>query len=279
MYAAASAADWLDCPARTADGGRAICASVSASGRSGAASEPPAAGRSARAPPKSVSTASVAAKARGMASRALRRRGREAMWVMVTESCGPATEAAGPRDRSGGRLRDRGVPRLRPLGQAAEAVVRQGDVGERGPERQVVLVDAVAERDLLAALLGLQQRAGDHAQLDVGHVVAEATAVREAGGVTGQRAEAVRGRARRDAEVELERVGRSRVLRDLRQAGEAGQQRLHDVGAVVLLHAEAEQGVEELRRLGVQGERPEVAQVVARRGRVELVLLPDRDDD
>ena len=80
---------------------------------------------------------------------------------------------------------------------ASKPLSGQRDVRERGAERLVVDVDAVAERDLLAALLGLQQRAADDAQLDVGHVVGQPAAVREAAGVTGEHAEAVRVRGRR----------------------------------------------------------------------------------
>ena len=66
----------------------------------------------------------------------------------------------GPRALgSGGRLRDRRVRRLDPPELRVEAAVGQRDVRERGPERLLVLVDAVAERDLLAALVGGQQRA------------------------------------------------------------------------------------------------------------------------
>ena len=94
----------------------------------------------------------------------------------------------------------------------SNAGVRQRDVRERAAERLVVHVDAVAERDLLAALLGRQQRARDDAQLDVDDVVREPPPVREAGGVARQHAEAVRARARRDAEVDLQRVGRRPAL-------------------------------------------------------------------
>ena len=53
------------------------------------------------------------------------------------------------------------------------------------------------------------------------------------------------GRARRDAEVDLERVGGRCVRSDLRDAGDPGQQRLDDVGPVGLGHVEArEQDVE-----------------------------------
>src|SRR4051794_29084929 len=109
----------------------------------------------------------------------------------------PPRVAAGWLGGSGGRLRDRGVGRLDAPELRVEAAVRKGHVGERGPERLVVAIDAVAERELLAALLGLEQRAADDAQLDVGHVVGEAAAVREAAGVTGEHAVAARVRARR----------------------------------------------------------------------------------
>ena len=46
-------------------------------------------------------------------------------------------------------------------------------------------------------------------------------------------------RRRRHAEVDLQRVGRHRVRRDLRQSGHARQQRRHDVGAVRLRHVQA----------------------------------------
>ena len=57
------------------------------------------------------------------------------------------------------RLRDRGVGGLDAPELGREAAVGQRDVRERRAERLVVRVDAVAERDLLAALLGLEQRA------------------------------------------------------------------------------------------------------------------------
>ena len=142
-------------------------------------------------------------------------------------------------------------------------------------ERLVVLVDAVAERDVLRRR---QQRARDHAELDVDRVVGEPAAVREPCHVAREDAEAVRVRRRCHAQVELERVGRGRVLADLRQTGHAGQQRLDDVGAVRLLDAEAEQRVQEARRLGVESELAEVLRVVRGGRAVELVLLADRDD-
>ncbi len=66
---------------------------------------------------------------------------------------------------------------------------------------------------------------------------------------------------------------------DLRQPGDAGQQRLDDVRPARLLHAEVEQGVQQARRLRVQRIPAEVRQVVGGRRPVELVLLADRDDD
>ena len=69
------------------------------------------------------------------------------------------------------QLRDRGVGGLDAAELGVEAAVGQGHVRERRPERLVVCVHAVAERELLAAVLGLEQRAADHAQLDVGDVV------------------------------------------------------------------------------------------------------------
>ena len=191
---------------------------------------------------------------------------------------GPA--GAGP-SRDGGQLGGCGTGACAGsvrLTMPLEPVRGKRDVRERRPERLVVAVDPVAERDLLAALVRGQQRTGDHPQLDVGDIVGEATAVREPGEVAGEHAEAVLGGAGRHAEVELERVGRHRVRADLSQSGHAREQRLDDVGPVALLDAEVEQGVEEARRLRVEGEPAEVPGVVPGGRAVELVLHPDGDD-
>src|SRR4051812_41286220 len=95
-----------------------------------------------------------------------------------------------------------GVGRLVALELRVEAVVRRGDVRERRAERDVVLVDAVPEGQLVAL-----QVAADDAQGDVGDVVTETPAVREPLGVVGQDAEPVRARVDRHAEVDLQRVG------------------------------------------------------------------------
>ena len=74
---------------------------------------------------------------------------------MVRARAGPAARRAPHgqvlRQR---RLRHRRVRRLRPLGDAVEPVRGQARRTGTRPERLVVLVDAVAERDLLAALVG-----------------------------------------------------------------------------------------------------------------------------
>src|SRR3954471_8730287 len=92
------------------------------------------------------------------------------------------------------------VGRLGSLQLRVEAAVRRGDVRERVPERHVVGVDAIAQGQLVAL-----QEAADDAQRDVGHVVAQATAVGEPLGVAGQDAEAVRRCRGRRAEVDLQR--------------------------------------------------------------------------
>ena len=59
------------------------------------------------------------------------------------------------------------VARLVALELGVQSVVRGRDVRERGQERDVVLVDAVAEGHVVAL-----QHAGDHAERLVGDVVA-----------------------------------------------------------------------------------------------------------
>ena len=66
---------------------------------------------------------------------------------------------------------------------------------------------------------------------------------------------------------------------DPRHARDAGQQRLDDVRAVGLLDPEVEQLVQDRREVQVQRVLAEVLQVVRRLRAVELVLLPERDDD
>jgi hypothetical protein len=167
---------------------------------------------------------------------------------------------------------------LGPLERGVEARGAVLHVRERRAQRLVVDVDAVAERDLLAALVRGQQRPCDDAELDVHDVVGETAAVGEPTGVAGEDAEPVRVGGRRDAEVDLQRVGRDRVVTDLGQPGDAGEERLDDVRAVLLLDAQPEQRVEDAGGLGVHGVRPEVGRVVGGPRTVELVLLPERDD-
>ena len=67
----------------------------------------------------------------------------------------------------------------------------EGTYGKVGQELLVVAVDAVAQRQLLAALVGRDEVAADHAQRDVDDVVGQPPAVREAGVVAADDAEAV----------------------------------------------------------------------------------------
>src|SRR3954470_12982880 len=76
------------------------------------------------------------------------------------------------------QLRGRVVARLRALQVRIEPVVRRCHVREGIEERDVVLVDTVAQWDVVAL-----QGAGDDAERLVGHVIREATAVREPGQV------------------------------------------------------------------------------------------------
>src|SRR5207253_1084397 len=82
---------------------------------------------------------------------------------------------------------------------------------------------------------------------NVDHVVGQTATVREATEVAADDAKPVGagGGSRRHAEVDLQRVSRDRVRRDLRLAGDPGQQRGDDVGPVCLLDPEAEQRVEQ----------------------------------
>src|SRR4051794_36858055 len=84
--------------------------------------------------------------------------------------------------------RRRVVTRLHALQLRVESAVRRRDVWERGQERDVVLVDAVSERDLVAL-----QEPGDDAELDVRDVVTEAASVGEPGVVARDVAEPVLG--------------------------------------------------------------------------------------
>ena len=86
---------------------------------------------------------------------------------------------------------------------------------------------------------------------------------------------------RRHAEVELDRVDRGRALHALVlvQARDALEQRLHDVRAVVLRGADVEQRVEDRRQLRLHDVLAVERRVAVGRGAVELVLLPERDDD
>src|SRR5439155_7829471 len=118
------------------------------------------------------------------------------------------------------------------------------------------------ERVLLPALLRLEQRARDHAQLDVDDVVRQPAAVGEPRGVAGDRAEAARVASGRHAEVDLQRVGRNGLRADLRQPRDAGEQRLDDVRTVRFLDAEVEQRVQQAGGLRVQRVLAEVLQVV-----------------
>ena len=91
----------------------------------------------------------------------------------------PPTTASARRIRRGGCGTGAWAGSMRPnfASKPLSGSATYGNVVRNGFS---LLVDAVAERDLLAALLGLQQRAGDDAQLDVGDVVGQAAAVREA---------------------------------------------------------------------------------------------------
>src|SRR4051812_35097230 len=83
------------------------------------------------------------------------------------------------------------------LERGVEAGLQRRDVRERGQEVHVVAVHAVAQRQLLAALVGRDQVAAEDAQLDVDDVVAEPPTVREAGVVAADDPEAVLGVRRR----------------------------------------------------------------------------------
>ncbi len=155
-------------------------------------------------------------------------------------------------------------------GAESKPLVAAGQVRERGQERLVVLVHAVAERHLVVL-----QEAGHDLQLDVHDVVAEATAVREPGGVAADDPEAVLGVGRRHAEVELDRVDRGRSLDPLVlvETRDALEQRLHDVRAVVLRSVDVEQRVEDRRELGLHDVLAVERGVTVRGRPVELVLL------
>src|SRR5262245_56717586 len=96
------------------------------------------------------------------------------------------------------------------------ARVWQGDIRELALERHVVHVDAVAERGAHAA-----EHADGSLQCDVDDVVGKTTAVREAGPVAGEDAEAGRTGARRDVSVEPQHFTGPHTDR-LIQPGDAG---------------------------------------------------------
>src|SRR5215211_9336199 len=137
--------------------------------------------------PRVMSTSGAGRRVRNRASpqanaasgaRSLRRFGRIAVIALVGRAAHPpvgewAAGAGVLRQLGGRRLRHGCVLRLHPLQLAVEAVVRESDVRELRPERLVVPVDAVTERDLLAALAGGQQSPRDDAELDVDHVVGQ----------------------------------------------------------------------------------------------------------
>ena len=164
---------------------------------------------------------------------------------------------------------------IRVDGRGVEAAVRSREVRERGQERLVVLVHPVAERHLVAL-----QEPGHDLDLDVHDVVAETAAVREAGEVAADHPEAVLVRRRRHAQVELERVDCRRALNALVlvEVGDALEQRLHDVRAVVLRRADREQRVQDGRELRLHDVLAVELRVAVRRGAVEAVLLTEGDD-
>src|SRR5439155_25199378 len=107
----------------------------------------------------------------------------------------------GGAPRDGGPLRfgcSSGGRRWEPLDLRVETRIRLHQVRELVRERLVVLVHSVAQRDVVA-----DQRASDDTQLDVGDVVGETTAVREARVVSAEHAEAARVLRRGCPEVEL----------------------------------------------------------------------------
>ena len=67
------------------------------------------------------------------------------------------------------------------------------------------------------------------------------------------------------------------MLADLRLPRDAGEQRLHDVRAVVLGRIDVEQQVHHMRQLGVEHELAVQRRVLARLGLVEVILLTERD--
>src|SRR5215831_5970924 len=101
-----------------------------------------------------------------------------------------------------------------------ETLVGRRDVGEDVKERDVVAVDTATElvvrRDVVdvavwagvgvADALGTEEDAGDRAEFDVDDLVAETTAVRETGVVTGDHAVGIRALRRRDRHVEAEHL-------------------------------------------------------------------------
>ena len=149
------------------------------------------------------------------------------------------------------------------VGATADLVLQRRHVRERATEVLVVAVHAVAERQLLAALVRRHQVAADHAQRDVDR------RRRPAGGRSGSRRCRRRSRRsgsrsrRRHAEVDLQRVGRHRRPSPICVTpGIAGEQRLDDVRAVRLLDAEVEQRFSAAAGNGLEHVLAEVRQVV-----------------
>ena len=114
---------------------------------------------------------------------------------------------------------------------------------------------------------------------DVDHVVGQPAAVRVTGEVARESPEGLRVGRRRDAEVELDRVDRLRVLALLVQTRKPLQHCLHDVETVGLGRADVEQQVQDPRELRLDHVLPVQLGVAVRRRAVEHVLLSDRDDD
>ena len=169
------------------------------------------------------------------------------------------------------RLLGRGTRGRVRVGVAATG--REGQVGERVAEGDVVGVDAVSE-----VVRGTDELALDHLERDVDDIVTETATVGEALRVSTDHAEPV-GRGRhRGRHVEAELLARGDLALGHVEALDAREEHRHEVVARGLGSVDAVDGLDQLRQLGV-GHVLERRCVTRGLEAVERVLELERDDD